>query len=209
MGLHESFVLGKQNVPVDKGLEWMLRAKGVDCAIYLLFAPPDTPCHPTPASPSPCPPTPEADLCGPHPVSSASWRSPTGDQRERERERERIRVWSGYLFPLLELAVSLNQWPCLLSPQPWGTALPHPLSASWWPCLAAPKLGLLPYPCRSPIPTSFFFFVNKPSSNYPILNVPSVSCWETDWCSGFYATATLLTALCLNINLWCSGIFCP
>ena len=127
----------------------------------------------------------------------------------RRSERERIRVWSGYLFPLLELAVSLNQWPCLLSPQPWGTALPHPLSASWWPCLAAPKLGLLPYPCRSPIPTSFFFFVNKPSSNYPILNVPSVSCWETDWCSGFYATATLLTALCLNINLWCSGIFCP
>lgn len=46
MGLYEPFVLGKQNFPVDKGLGWMLRAKGVDCAIYLLFAPPEPPVTP-------------------------------------------------------------------------------------------------------------------------------------------------------------------
>ena len=46
MGLYESFVLRKQNFPVDKCLEWMLRAKGVDSAIYLLFAPPEPPVTP-------------------------------------------------------------------------------------------------------------------------------------------------------------------
>ena len=201
MGLYESFVLGKQNFPVDKGLEWMLRVKGVDCAIYLLFAPPDPPvtlAHIPFALPS--------DPGGWSVWSTSCVFSMLAEPNRSEREREN-RVWSGYLFPLLELAMSLNQWPRLLSPQPWSTALLHPLPASWWPCLAAPKLGLLPYPGGSPIPTSVF--VNKPSSNYPILNVPSVSCWETDWCSGIYVTITLLTVLCLNVNLWCPGIFWP
>lgn len=40
--------------------------------------------------------------------------------RRSERQRGKVRVWSGYLFPLLELAVSLNQRPCVLT-----TALRH------------------------------------------------------------------------------------
>lgn len=64
MGLYESLVLERQAFPMNKGLEWMLRAKRVDCDIYLLFAHPEPPTHPLTL-----PLAQEADLCGPHPVS--------------------------------------------------------------------------------------------------------------------------------------------
>lgn len=53
--------------------------------------------------------------------------------RRSEREREELR--SGYLFPLCELAVFRNQWPRLLSPWPWGTAL-----SLWTPAAIPPNL---------------------------------------------------------------------
>ena len=140
-----------------------------------------------------------------------------GGAPQEIRERERERSWGQviYFLSVSWLCPSTNDQ--VFSPHGLEAQLspcggqqlfpPTSLPASWWQCLAAAKLGLLPYPCGSPTPMSFF--VNKPSSNYPILNVPSVSCWETDWCSGFYAKISLLTVSWLNFNLWCPGIFSP